>query len=148
MSGQIEVVTEIDRPIEEVFAFLAEGTNDPQFSPRVQRIDKDPAGATTVGTMFRSTAKDAGMTSQREIRITALEAPFKIRWTELSKNTVTTTEGGYDLQLTGDGKTRMRLFNVLEGHGFGKLLVGLAVSASRKDAPAFGRRIKNAIETS
>ncbi|MFC4034962.1 SRPBCC family protein [Streptomyces polygonati] len=148
MSGQFEAVTEIDRPIEEVFAYLAQGTNDPKFSPRVQRIDKEPAGATVIGTVFRSTVKDAGMTSQREIRITELEVPRKIRWTETSKNSVTSSEGGYDLDAISDGTTRVRLFNVLEGHGIGKLLVSFALGAARKDAPAFGERIKKAIEAS
>jgi hypothetical protein len=37
--------------------------------------------------------------------------------------------------------------NVLEGHGLGKLLVGLALAAARKDAPAFGARIKAAAES-
>lgn len=148
MSGQFEAVTEIDRPIEEVFAYLAEGTNDPEFSPRVQRIDKEPAGPTAIGTVFRSTVKDAGMTSHREIRITTLEAPSTIRWTETSKNSVTSVDGGYDLEATPEGKTRVRLFNTLEGHGIGKLLVGFALSASRKDAAAFGGRIKKAVEAS
>jgi uncharacterized protein YndB with AHSA1/START domain len=148
MSGQFEAVTEIDRPIDEVFAYLAHGTNDPEFSPRVRRIGKEPAGPTEIGTVFRSTVKDAGMTSQREIRITELEAPRRIRWTETSKNSVMSPEGGYDLEPVSDGKTRVRLFNVLEGHGIGKLLVGFALSAARKDAPAFGERIKKAIEAS
>jgi hypothetical protein len=148
MSRQFEVLTEVDRPIEEVFAFIAAGTNDPQFSPRVKRIDKKPAGPTAPGTVFHSTVKDAGMTSRREIRITELNAPSKIRWTETSKNSVTSSEGGYDLLATADGRTQVRLFNVLEGHGIGKLLVGLAVSAARKDAPAFAERITRAIEAS
>jgi hypothetical protein len=84
MAGQFEATVEIDRPIAEVFAFLAEGTNDPKFSPRVQRIDKKPEGPTAVGTVFVSTVKDAGF----------------------------------------------------------------ALSMARKDAPAFGNRIKAAIEAS
>jgi uncharacterized protein YndB with AHSA1/START domain len=148
MSGTFEAVTEIDRPIGEVFAFLAEGTNDPQFSPRVQRIDKSPVGPTVVGTVFRTTVKDAGMKSQREMVITEIEAPRKIRWSETTKNSVTTPEGGYDLEQTANGKTRVRLFNTLEGHGIGKLLVGLALSAVRKDGPALGERIKKAVEAS
>lgn len=148
MAGQFEATTEIDRPIEEVFAFLADGTNDPKFSPRVQAIQKTPDGPTAVGTVFRSTVKDAGMTTSREIRITELESPAKIRWTETSKNLVTSAEGGYDLESVGEGKTRVRIFNALEGHGIGKLLVGFALSAARKDAPAFGARIKNAVEAS
>ncbi|MEV0774858.1 SRPBCC family protein [Streptomyces sp. NPDC050433] len=147
MSGQFEAVTEIDRPIEEVFAYLAEGTNDPEFSPRVQTITKEPAGPTEVGTVFRSTVKDAGMKTQRALRITELETPSRIRWAETSKNVVTSREGGYDLEAISDGRTRVRLFNVLEGHGIGKLLEGFALSGARKDAPAFGERIKKAVES-
>lgn len=87
MSGRFEASVEIDRPVEEVFTYLADGRNDPDFSPRVQEITRTPDGPTAVGTVFRSsTVKDAGM--------------------------------------------------------------GLAVSAARKDAPAFGRRIKAAAEAS
>lgn len=33
MSSQFEVVVDVDRPIEDVFAYLADGRNDPEFSP-------------------------------------------------------------------------------------------------------------------
>ncbi|MEV6507412.1 SRPBCC family protein [Streptomyces sp. NPDC051642] len=148
MAGQFEATAEVNRPVEEVFAFLAEGTNDPKFSPRVQEITKTPEGPTAVGTVFTSTVKDAGMKTGRTFRITEFEAPRRIRWTETSKNTVTADEGGYDLEATGPGTTKVRIFNVLEGHGIGKLLVGFALGAARKDAPGFGQRIKAAVEAS
>ncbi|MGC0207954.1 SRPBCC family protein [Streptomyces levis] len=146
MSGQFEAVVEIDRPIEAVFAYLADGRNDPQFSPRVQKIERVPDTPTAVGTVFRSTVKDAGMQTAREFRITELREPVRIRWTEVSKNSVTVDEGGYDLEPLAGGGTRVRIFNVLEGHGLGKLLVGLALLAARRDAPAFGARIRAAAE--
>ncbi|MEW2810843.1 SRPBCC family protein [Streptomyces massasporeus] len=146
MSGQFEAITEIDRPVEDVFEYLADGRNDPQFSPRVLRIERLPEAPTAVGTVFRSTVKDAGVKTAREFRVTELEAPARIRWTEVSKNSVAVAEGGYDLEPLADGGTRVRLYNVLEGHGLGKLLVGVALTAARKDAPAFGARIKTAAE--
>ncbi|MFE5757377.1 SRPBCC family protein [Streptomyces massasporeus] len=146
MSGQFEATVEINRPVEAVFDYLADGRNDPQFSPRVLKIERVPDGPTAVGTVFRSTVKDAGMKTGREFRITDLEAPVRIRWVEVSKNSVTASEGGYDLEPMSDGRTRVRIFNVLEGHGIGKLLVGLALIAARKDAPNFGARIKAAAE--
>ncbi|MFF7736533.1 SRPBCC family protein [Streptomyces sp. NPDC007984] len=146
MSGQFEATVEIDRPVEAVFDYLADGRNDPQFSPRVLHIERVPDGPTAVGTVFRSSVKDAGMKTAREFRITDLEAPVRIRWAEVSKNSVTAGEGGYDLESLGDGRTRVRIFNVLEGHGIGKLLLGPALIAARKDAPAFGARIKAAAE--
>ncbi|MFG2710622.1 SRPBCC family protein [Streptomyces goshikiensis] len=147
MSGQFESIVEIDRPVEQVFAYLADGRNDPEFSPRVQEITKTPDGPTAVGTIFRSTVKDAGMKTGREFRIVGYDPPSRIRWSEQSKNMVT-AEGGYDLDALPGGRTRVRIFNTLEGHGFGKLLVGLALSAARRDAPDFGRRIKAAVEAS
>ncbi|MFK4145140.1 SRPBCC family protein [Streptomyces sp. NPDC004065] len=146
MSGRFEATTEIDRPVAAVFDYLADGRNDPQFSPRVLRIERTPDTPTAVGTVFRSTVKDAGMKTAREFRITELEAPARIRWAEVSKNSVTVREGGYDLEPLADGGTRVRIFNVLDGHGLGKLLVGLALAAARKDADAFGGRIKAAAE--
>jgi hypothetical protein len=112
----------------------------------VQRIAKTTDGPTAVGTVYASTVKDAGMTTKREFRITEFEAPSKIRWAETSKNLVTAREGGYDLTATPEGRTRLHLFNVLEGHGVGKLIAGFALSAARKDADAFAGRIKAAVE--
>ncbi|MGW6536545.1 SRPBCC family protein [Streptomyces sp. NPDC055051] len=148
MSGQFEATVDVDRPVGEVFAYLADGRNDPQFNPRVLRIERIPEGPTAVGTVFRSTVKDAGMKTARTFRITDFEPPRTLRWTEESKNLVTAARGGYDLEPLPDGGTRVRIHNVLEGHGIGKLLVGLALAAARKDAPAFGQRIKTAIEAS
>ena len=146
MAGRFEATAQIDRPVEEVFAFLADGTNDPKFSPRVQEISKTTPGPTRVGTVYASTVKDAGMTTTREFRISEFEEPGMIRWTETSSNTVTSEEGGYDLEPLPGGGTRLHVFNVLEGHGVGKLLVAIALRSARKDADAFAGRIKTAVE--
>ena len=138
----------IDRPIDEVFAFLADGTNDPKFSPRVQEIRKTTDGPVGVGTVFESTVKDAGMTTKRTFELTAVQAPTTIRWTERSKNIVTVPDGGYDLEKVSDTQTRVTIHNTFEGHGFGKLVVGFAARGAVKDAPAFAQRIKSAVEAS
>ena len=147
MAGRFEATVAIDRPIEEVFAFLADGENDPKFSPRVLEIAKTTAGPPGVGTVYASTVKDAGVKTKREFKLTAFEQPTRIRWTEQSKNLVTAREGGYDLAREGD-RTRVTIHNVLEGHGPGKLIAPLTLRAARKGAPDFGRAIKAAVEAS
>jgi hypothetical protein len=136
----------IDRPINEVFAFLGAGTNDPKFSPRVQQIQQTTDGPVGVGTVFESTVKDAGMTSTRRFELTSFEPPTKIRWAERSKNLITVPEGGYDLEAVSDTQTKVTIHNQLEGHGFGKLIIAFALRAAIKDAPAFAQRIKSAVE--
>ena len=147
MAHGFSATTTINRPIDQVFAFLADGTNDPKFSPRVQQIEKTTDGPPGVGTVFKSTVKDAGMTSSREFELTEFEQPAKIRWTERSKNAITVPNGGYDLDPAGDGATKVTIFNKFEGHGFGKVILPLAARAARKDADAFAGRIKAAVES-
>ena len=147
MAGRFEGTVVVDRPIEEVFAFLADGTNDPKFSPRVLEIAKTTDGPVGVGTVFKSTVKDAGMKTNREFEITEFQPPTRIRWAERSKNQVTAPEGGYDLAAEGSG-TRVTVHNVLEGHGIGKLIAPLALRSARKGADQFARAIKTAVEAS
>jgi uncharacterized protein YndB with AHSA1/START domain len=148
MAHGFSATTTIDRPIDQVFGFLAAGTNDKKFSPRVQEIEKTTEGPVGVGTVFKSTVKDAGMKSSREFEYTEFEQPTKIRWSERSKNSITVPNGGYDLEPAGDAATRMTIFNDFEGHGFGKVILPLAARAAKKDADAFAGRIKAAVEAS
>jgi uncharacterized membrane protein len=147
MAGRFEATVVIDRPIEEVFAFLADGENDPKFSPRVLEIAKTSDGPPGVGTVYASTVKDAGMKTKREFKLTEFEPFTRIRWAELSKNLVTAPEGGYDLAREGI-ETRVTVYNVLEGHGLGKLIAPLALRSARKGANDFGKAIKTAVEAS
>lgn len=136
----------IQRPIEEVFAFLADGANDPKFSPRVVAIEKRTDGPVGVGTVYASTVKDAGMKTEREFELTEFDEPNRIRWTERSRNMITVPAGGYDLVAEG-GATKLTVHNTFEGHGFGKLILPLALRAARRDADAFAGRIKAAVES-
>ena len=147
MADSFEATVLIDRPIEQVFDFLLDGENDKKFSARVLEISKKTDGPPGVGTVFASTVKDAGVKTEREFKLTEFEAPTKIRWTEISKNLVTAPEGGYDLAEAGEG-TQVRVFNVLEGHGMGKLVAGFALRSARKGADEFARAIKAAAEAS
>lgn len=92
MAGRFEATVVIDRSIEEVFAFLSDGTNDPKFSPRVLEIAKTTDGPPGVGTVYASTVKDAGMKTKREFKLTEFERPTTIRWAEISKNLVMAPE--------------------------------------------------------
>ena len=147
MAGRFGATIVIDRPIAEVFAFLADGANDKKFSPRVLEIAKTTDGSPGVGTIFASTVKDAGVKTQREFKLTEFEPPTRIRWTETSKNLVFVPEGGYDLAPAG-AATQLTFFNEMEGRGIGALLARFALSSARKGADDFAQRIKAAVEAS
>jgi len=87
------------------------------------------------------------MKTKREFKLTEFVSPTRIRWAEQSKNLVTAPEGGYDLAQDGSG-TRVTVYNVLAGHGPGKLIAPLALRSARKGADDFANAIKAAVEAS
>ena len=145
--GRFGATVTIDRPIDEVFAFLADGENDKRFSSRIIEIKKTTDGPPGAGSIYASTAKDGPLKAKHEFELIAFEPPTGIRWKELSKTTpVGVPEGGYDLEPAGDG-TRLTFFNILEGRGLlGKLFAPMALRSARKGAAAFAASIKAAVE--
>jgi uncharacterized protein YndB with AHSA1/START domain len=145
--GRFGATVVIDRPIEGVFGFLANGENDTKFSKRVLEIAQTTEGPPGVGTVYASTVKDGGVKFKRQFRLTEFDAPTKIRWSEISTGPVITPEGGYDLEATADGKTQLSFYNVLEPHTFfGKLIVGPALRSAQKGADDFAQSIKRTVE--
>jgi len=148
MTGRFGATVVIDRPIDEVFAFLLDGENDTKFSARVLEIAKTTDGPPGVGTVYASTVKDAGKKFKREFKLTEVDPPTRIRWSEISTGPVVTPEGGYDLAPAG-GRTELTFYNVLEGRSsFGRLITGFALRSARKGADDFARAIKATIEAS
>ncbi len=147
MAKRFGATVTIERPIEEVFDFLADGENDKKFSPRVLEIEKKTDGPPGLGTVYASTVKDAGIKTKREFELTVFERPTRLRWKELSKAPIVVPEGGYDLEPEGNG-TKLTFFNELEGRGFGKLILGPAARAAGKGADDFANSIKQTIEAS
>ena len=145
--GRFGATVVIDRPIEGVFAYLANGENDAKFSERVLEIRQTTEGPPGVGTTYASTVKDGGVKFKREFELTELEAPTRIRWKEVSTGPVITPEGGYDLEPAGDDGTRLSFYNVIVPRTFvGRIVVGPALRSARKGADDFARSIKDAVE--
>jgi uncharacterized protein YndB with AHSA1/START domain len=149
MAERIGATVTIDRPVDEVFAFLADGENDRKFSPRVLEIAKTTDGPPGVGTVYASTVKDAGIKTNREFELTEFEQPTRIRWQEISeKAPIVVPVGGYDMS-SANGGTELSFFNELEARNlFGRLIIGLALRSARKGAGDFAASIKRAIESS
>ena len=109
MAGRFESTIVIDRPIDEVFAFLADGKNDRSSARGCSRSPRRPTGRPVSGRSTRARSRTRGIKTKREFELTEFVPPTRIRWAELSKNIVIATEGGYDLAPAGDGTRVTRL---------------------------------------
>jgi uncharacterized protein YndB with AHSA1/START domain len=116
---QVTVTTIINRPIEEVFAFIADNENDPKWCVPVietKRIQGESPGANTQ----YSFVGDLGyfLKSRGELQILAFAPPKRITWK--GQSTINRFEGEYLLQAE-EGGTRLTEKSTIEARGLFRL---------------------------
>lgn len=62
--ARIEGEIVIDRPIDVVFDYVADQSNEPHYNPRMVRAEKITAGPVGKGTQFRSAVASRGRTAR------------------------------------------------------------------------------------
>ncbi|MFZ2016866.1 MAG: SRPBCC family protein [Nocardioides sp.] len=71
VEGQITIA----RPVEEVFDYVADQTNEPQYNPAMVRADKIGVSPLGVGTRFSSAVHTAGRTVDMIIEVLSYDRP-------------------------------------------------------------------------
>jgi len=72
----------IDRPLEEVFDYLADSRNEPRWLPGAERVEKTSDGPVGLGTTFEGTYARAGRV---ELTLVAFERPTAVTFRAHSK---------------------------------------------------------------
>ena len=97
----------IDRPINEVFDFLADGTNNPRWQHLVVQTTP-PAGTVGVGSTFKQNMRHPlGFTVTADCRVTAYERPHRLAIEVVSGGPIRPGVG-YDLTPAGASATTVR----------------------------------------
>ncbi len=73
--ARIEGEILIDRPVDVVFDYVADQSNEPQYNPQMVRAEKITAGPVGKGTQFRSAATSMGRTAEMLIECTGYDRP-------------------------------------------------------------------------
>jgi hypothetical protein len=68
----------INRPVDEVFDFVADERNEPRYNPRIRRAEKLTPGPIGRGTRFHAQAVSRGRTVEMTIDYTAYERPRRL----------------------------------------------------------------------
>jgi uncharacterized protein YndB with AHSA1/START domain len=134
--AHIEGEVTINRPVSEVFDFVADERNEPRYNPRMIRVEKTSADLIGRGARFRATTKAlGGRTTDMTIQFTEFERPVRLAsLTQLSSMEI---RGTLTFQPV-DGATLMRWSWDVEPHGLMKLVASPLIAA-------MGRRQETAI---
>jgi polyketide cyclase/dehydrase/lipid transport protein len=73
--ARIEGEIVIGRPVDAVFDYVADQSNEPQYNPQMVRAEKITPGPVGKGTRFRSAVASRGRTAEMLIECTAYDRP-------------------------------------------------------------------------
>jgi hypothetical protein len=68
----------IERPVEDVFDFVADERNEPRFNPRMLRVEKVSRGPIGLGTRFSAEMATGRRRTRMTIEFTGFERPWRL----------------------------------------------------------------------
>jgi uncharacterized protein YndB with AHSA1/START domain len=141
---RIEEIVEIDRPPEEVFSYVTNPENLPEWSNLVLEVRRETEGDLRKGDRFTTAAKFLGR---------RFETPFEVSDHEPHRRHSDTSKGGpfeqvytYSLEEIGQGGTRLTYVAEGEPGGFFRLAQPLLERAGRRQFRADLQSLKDMLE--
>ena len=133
----------IERPVEEVFDFVADERHEPLYNPRMVRAEKLSAGPIGVGTRFHAEMRGRRRPVAMTIDITGYERPRRLAST--TRLPTMEIRGLLTFEPVPEG-TRMRWRWTLEPRGLLKALGPLIVRIGRRQEQAVWSSLKRLLE--
>jgi hypothetical protein len=140
ISGEIT----IGRPVDIVFDFVADQTNEPRYNSRMVRAEKVSDAPIGAGTRFRSAVRSAGRTVEMLIEVTGYERPRSLA----SATTMRQADIGYLLSFEPvPAGTRMSWSGRVRLKGAWRLLDPLIAAFGRRQERRIWQALKEHLET-
>jgi uncharacterized protein YndB with AHSA1/START domain len=121
----------IDRPIEDVFAYLADGTNNPRWRPGVLSIEP-ASGSGGTGTTYRQKLRGpGGRTIDGDYEVTQFEPPNRLEFRVIAGPARPT--GRFTLTEDRPGRTTVTFALDLRPTGLMRLMSGMVARTMRSE---------------
>ena len=140
ITGQIEIA----RPIEEVFDFVADETNEPGYNTDMVRCEKVTPGPIGVGTRYEAEMKSTGPAAMT-VEVTGYERPNRLESSAHIQGTLD-IRGAMTFETTAGG-TLMSWEWEVEPHGCMKLLGPFVTRMGSRNEQRIWTGLKSLLET-
>ncbi len=137
----VEESVEINRPLEEVFNYVANRENLPEWSTLVQEVQKETQGALEEGARFTTVAKFLGRRFETPYEVVVHDPPR--RHTDRSRGGPFEQEYTHIFEEAAGGGTRLTQVSDAEPGGFFKLAGPLLERAGRRQFRADLENLKD-----
>ena len=134
----------IGRPVADVFDYVADQSNEPQYNPQMVRAVKITAGPVRKGTRFRLAVAARGRTAEMLIEWTGYERPVRLA----SVTTMEQADSSFQLTFEPDpAGTRMHWSGQVRPKGAYRLLGPLFTWLGRRQERRIWTSLKRRLET-
>jgi hypothetical protein len=138
---------DIDRPADDVFAYVTDPTHFHQWQQGVVSGCIEEPGTPTVGSHCTTTRRIGGANRPSTSVVTKMNPPTS--WAVHGIDGPIRAQVDVTVQALDDARSSVRIDVDFEGHGIGKLLVPLVVRRqAAKEMPANVARLKDRLESS
>ncbi len=135
----------IERPIEEVFAFVTDPNNDPLWQSTSLETEQTSEGPVDAGTTFRNTSKFLGRRIDSTYEVTENDPPHK-QCVRITSGPIPGS-GCYLFEPANGGSTRFTQIFEAEAGGFFRLAEPLVARAIRRQMEADMETLKDLLES-
>ena len=143
MSQRVEGEIVINRPVDEVFDFVADERNEPRYNPKMRVAEQISEGPIGEGTRFRAETVSMGRTVEMVIEFTGFERPRRIE--ETVHMSSMDLQGGLTFDPVAGG-TRMRWSWDLEPRGGLRLMGPMITRMGRRSERTIWTSLKRFLE--
>ena len=140
----VQTDVDIDRPVPEVFDFVADMTNAPLWQSGLDRVQRIPPGPVRVGSEHVFVRRFAGRLLRSRNRITALDPPSRIAF-EIPDGWIS-GQAAYEVTPTGGG-SRVSCRMEFRASGPGRFVEPLLARLLRQDSRRDDQRLKAMLES-
>jgi hypothetical protein len=134
----------INRPVDEVFHFVADARNEPRYNARMLRAEKLSPGPVGLGTRFRDEVRSLRRPAEVTIEITGYEPPRRLD-SSIHMSTMD-IEGRLTFDPAGAG-TRMHWSWELLPHGVLRPMAPLVARIGRRSEQRVWSNLKHYLES-
>jgi hypothetical protein len=135
---------EIARPVEEVFDFVADATNEPRYNHDMVRCERVTPGPIGVGTSYEAELKSTGAVPMT-VEVTGFERPHRLESRARIKGTMD-IRGAVTFEAIPAGTLMSWAWDV-EPHGCMRLLGPFVTRLGRRNEERIWAGLKNLLET-
>lgn len=133
----------INRPVEEVFDFVADERNEPRYNPRMVVAEQISEGPIGLGTRFRAELETMGRTMPMFVEFTGYERPRRLA--SVTRSSMMETEGALSFDSVLGG-TRMRWSWDVRPRGALRLMAPLVGVIGRRQEQQIWGNLKRLLE--